>query len=69
MAILNIKAIKLSWLPFFIKGKSMYWGYIIYSESRDRYYVWSSGVGVEIRSNRSKRVRVQILPWVKKENS
>lgn len=27
----------------------MYWGYIIYSKSKDRFYVGSTGVGPEIR--------------------
>ncbi len=30
----------------------MFWGYIIYSESRDRYYGGSTEVGVEIRVDR-----------------
>ena len=30
----------------------MYWGYIIFSKVRDRYYIGTTGVGVEIRVDR-----------------
>ena len=30
----------------------MYWGYIIYSRSKDRFYIGTTGAGVEIRVER-----------------
>ena len=30
----------------------MYWGYIIYSTSKDRYYIGSTNVGIETRLKR-----------------
>ncbi|MBO6794479.1 MAG: GIY-YIG nuclease family protein [Balneolaceae bacterium] len=45
----------------------MYWGYIIYSNSKDRFYTGASGVGVEIRVDRHNsgwtRSTKSGIPW------
>ena len=45
----------------------MYWGYIIFSKVRDRYYVGTTGVGVEIRVDRHNqgwtRSTKSGIPW------
>lgn len=45
----------------------MYWGYIIYSKSKNRFYTGSSGVGVEIRVDRHNegwtRSTKSGIPW------
>ena len=51
----------------FIKGNFMYWGYIIYSKSKDRFYVGSTGAGPEIRLLRHNegwtRSTKACIPW------
>ena len=45
----------------------MYWGYIIYSDSKDRFYIGTSGVGPEIRLTRHNagwtRSTKSGIPW------
>ncbi|MGB0346557.1 MAG: GIY-YIG nuclease family protein, partial [Balneolaceae bacterium] len=54
-------------VAFFFRWNYMYWGYIIYSKSKDRFYVGTTGVGPQIRLDRHNdgwtRSTKAGIPW------